>query len=31
MSEDSETIGLRPMIVNGEIQADDYEVVWRGL
>lgn len=31
MSEDPETIGLRPMIVDGEVQVDDYEVVWRGL
>lgn len=31
MSEDPETIGLRPMVVDGEVQADDYEVVWRGL
>ena len=31
MSEDPETIGLRPMVVDGEVQVDDYEVVWRGL
>lgn len=31
MSEDPETIGLRPMVVDGQVQADDYEVVWRGL
>ena len=31
MSEDPETIGLRPMVVDGQVQTDDYEVVWRGL
>ena len=31
MSEDPETIGLRPMVVDGVVQVDDYEVVWRGL
>lgn len=31
MSEDREATEIRPMVVDGEIQADHYEVVWRGL
>lgn len=31
MSGDPESIALGPMVVDGQIQTDDYEVVWRGL
>lgn len=31
MSEDPETIGLRPMVIDGRVQAEHFEVVWRGL
>jgi PilZ domain len=31
MAEDLETVALRPMVVDGHAQTDDYEVVWRGL
>jgi hypothetical protein len=31
VTEDMETVALRPMIVDGQVQADDYEVIWRGL
>ena len=31
MAEDLETVALRPMVVGGQVQTDDYEVVWRGL
>ena len=31
MDDDLETVALRPIVVNGQVQTDDYEVVWRGL
>jgi PilZ domain len=31
MAEDLDTVALRPMVVGGHVQTDDYEVVWRGL
>jgi hypothetical protein len=31
MMDDPEATALRPVISNGQSQADDYEVVWRGL
>jgi hypothetical protein len=31
MTDDLETIALRPTVVDGVRQEDDYEVVWRGL
>ena len=31
MSDDLETIGIRPTVVDGVRQDDDYEVIWRGL
>lgn len=31
MTDDLETVALRPMVVDGQVQADDYEVIWRGL
>ena len=31
MAEDQETIALRPTVIDGARQDDDYEVIWRGL
>jgi len=31
MTDDTETISLRPTLVDGVRQDDDYEVIWRGL
>ena len=31
MADDLQTVALRPMVVGGQVQTDDYEVVWRGL
>ncbi len=31
MTDDLETVALRPTVVDGQVQADDYEVIWRGL
>jgi PilZ domain len=31
MADDLDTVALRPIVVGGQVQTDDYEVVWRGL
>jgi hypothetical protein len=31
MSDDSESVALRPTVTDGERHEDDYEVIWRGL
>jgi hypothetical protein len=31
MTDDLESIALRPTVVDGQTMADDYEVVWRGM
>jgi hypothetical protein len=31
MTDDSETVALRPTVIDGQPQDDDYEVIWRGL
>jgi hypothetical protein len=31
MTDDLESIVLRPVVANGDVVADDYEVIWRGL
>jgi PilZ domain-containing protein len=31
MSDDQETIAMRPSVIDGVRQDDDYEVIWRGL
>jgi hypothetical protein len=31
MTDDSETVALRPAVIDGQPQEDDYEVIWRGL
>jgi len=31
MTDDSESVALRPTVIDGQRQEDDYEVVWRGL
>jgi hypothetical protein len=31
MADDLETVALRPVVIAGQVQTDDYEVVWRGL
>ncbi len=31
MTDDLETVALRPTVVDGQVQADDYEAIWRGL
>jgi hypothetical protein len=31
MTDDSESAALRPTVVDGQRQEDDYEVIWRGL
>jgi len=31
MTDDSESIALRPTVIDGQPQQDDYEVIWRGL
>jgi hypothetical protein len=31
LREDPESIALRPVAVDGQVQTDDYEVIWRGL
>jgi hypothetical protein len=31
MTDDSESIALRPTVIDGKRQEDDYEVIWRGL
>jgi hypothetical protein len=31
MTDDPESVALRPTVVDGQRQEDDYEVVWRGL
>ena len=31
MTDDLETVTLRATVVDGQVQADDYEVIWRGL
>lgn len=31
MTDDSESVALRPTVIDGKRQEDDYEVIWRGL
>jgi hypothetical protein len=31
MTDDSESVALRPTVIDGQRQEDDYEVIWRGL
>jgi hypothetical protein len=31
MADDLETVALRPTIIDGQVQTDDYEAIWRGL
>jgi hypothetical protein len=31
MTDDLESIALQHVVVDGQVQADDYEVIWRGL
>jgi hypothetical protein len=31
MTEDSDSVALRPTVIDGKRQEDDYEVIWRGL
>ena len=31
MTDDSESVALRPTVTDGKRQEDDYEVIWRGL
>ena len=31
MTDDPESFALRPVTADGHVQADDYEVIWRGL
>ncbi|MGO8911499.1 MAG: PilZ domain-containing protein [Bradyrhizobium sp.] len=31
MIDDSESVALRPTVIDGKRQEDDYEVIWRGL
>ena len=31
MTDDSESTALRPTVIDGQRQEDDYEVIWRGL
>jgi hypothetical protein len=31
MTDDSEAVAIRPTVIDGQRQEDDYEVIWRGL
>jgi hypothetical protein len=31
MTDDSESVALRPTVIDGKRQEDDYELIWRGL
>jgi len=31
MTDDSESVALRPTVIDGRPQEDDYEIIWRGL
>jgi hypothetical protein len=31
MTDDLESVTLRPTVIDGQRQEDDYEVIWRGL
>src|SRR5216683_242867 len=31
MTDDSESVALRPTVIDGKRQEDDYEAIWRGL
>jgi PilZ domain len=31
MTDDSESVAVRPTVIDGQRQEDDYEVIWRGL
>jgi hypothetical protein len=31
MTDDSESVALRPAVIDGKAQEDNYEVIWRGL